>query len=326
MTEGGPLSAKLFNILVDAVAREWVRQLWEKSELEEAVITELMAAFFAIFYIDNAYLASRDPEFLQRALDFLVNLFACVGLKTNVKKTQTIICMPGRIQIQLPAASYARMREGLTTAEEWDSRKVQCHQCNKMVAASSLRRHLADQHKVYQKVVVAEELLGARAGMTYHVHPELGGRLKCPVPGCAGKLRGGWMLWQYFRDLHPLDKVVVSTEGYFLGVNGVQCRLTLCTPDTSGHRSARPGWSGSYKENQRYVRHWPYAASSQSMGMCWNAIRNLSTSVVCLRRVTTMHRLFNNSCKKHGEYGLVWGKCYAGKTLPQGLLLNATKQ
>jgi hypothetical protein len=31
---------------------------------EEAVIMEVMAAFFAIFYIDDVYLASRDPEFL----------------------------------------------------------------------------------------------------------------------------------------------------------------------------------------------------------------------------------------------------------------------
>jgi hypothetical protein len=107
------------------------------------------------------------------------------------------------------------MQKGLTTAEEWDSRKVQCHQCNKMMTASSLRRHLADQHEVYQQVVVAEELLVARAGVTYYVHPDLGGGLKCPAPGCAGKLCGGWMLWQHFKDLHPLDKVVVSTEGYF---------------------------------------------------------------------------------------------------------------
>jgi hypothetical protein len=215
VTQGVPLSAKLFNILVDAVAREWVRQIREESELEEAVITELAAAFFVIFYVDDAYLASRDPEFLQQALDILVNLFARVGLKTNVKKTQTMICTPGRIRTQLPAASYTRMREGLTTAEEWDSQKVQCHQCNKMMAASSLCRHLADQHEVYQQVVVAEELLGAREGVTYHAHPELGGGLKCPVPGCAGKLRGGWMLQRHFRDLHPLDKVVVSKEGYF---------------------------------------------------------------------------------------------------------------
>jgi hypothetical protein len=107
MTQGRPLSAKLFNILVDAVVREWVRQLQKKSELEEEVITELMAAFFAIFYVDDVYLALRDPEFLQQVLDILIKLFACVGLKTNVKKTQTMICTPGRIRTQLPTASYA---------------------------------------------------------------------------------------------------------------------------------------------------------------------------------------------------------------------------
>jgi hypothetical protein len=125
-----------------------------------------------------------------------------------------MIFTPGRIRTQLPTASYARMKEGLTAAGEWDSRKVQCHQCNKMMSASSLRHHLADQHEVYQQVVVAEELLGARVGVTYHVHPELGAGLKCPVPGCAGKLLGGWMLWRHFRDLHPFNKVVVSMEGY----------------------------------------------------------------------------------------------------------------
>jgi hypothetical protein len=83
MMQGGPLSTKLFIILVDAVAREWVRQLQEKSELEEEVITKLMPAFFAIFYVDDAYLASQDPEFLQWALDILVNLFARAGLKTT---------------------------------------------------------------------------------------------------------------------------------------------------------------------------------------------------------------------------------------------------
>jgi hypothetical protein len=39
-----------------------------------------MAASFAIFYVDDAYLASRDAGFLQHALDILVNLFERVGL------------------------------------------------------------------------------------------------------------------------------------------------------------------------------------------------------------------------------------------------------
>ena len=114
---------------------------------------------FAIFYVDDAYLASRDAEFLQRALDLLVSLFARVGLETNVSKTQTMICTPGRIRTQLPADSYRRLRRGRVTAAEWNTRDVECLKCGKMVKATSLRRHLADMHSVYQQTVVAEEML-----------------------------------------------------------------------------------------------------------------------------------------------------------------------
>ena len=79
MTQGGPLSAKLFNILVDAVAREWLRELREGGGYEVWELDDLVSTFFAIFYVDNAYLASRDTEFLQRVLDILVSLFDRVG-------------------------------------------------------------------------------------------------------------------------------------------------------------------------------------------------------------------------------------------------------
>jgi hypothetical protein len=45
MTQGGPLSAKLFNILVNAVAREWFRELQEGGDYEEWESDELMLTF-----------------------------------------------------------------------------------------------------------------------------------------------------------------------------------------------------------------------------------------------------------------------------------------
>jgi hypothetical protein len=54
-------------------------------------LDNLMSTFFAIFYVDNMYLASRDAEFLQCALDILVSLFERVGLETNTSKMQTMI-------------------------------------------------------------------------------------------------------------------------------------------------------------------------------------------------------------------------------------------
>ncbi len=98
VTQGGPLSAKLFNIMVDAIVWEWIQQLWVDGDYDEKEFAEYMATFFAIFYVDDAYLASWDAEFLQYALTHLVHLFKRIGLQTNTTKTQTMICTPGRIR------------------------------------------------------------------------------------------------------------------------------------------------------------------------------------------------------------------------------------
>ena len=60
----------------NAVAREWFQELREGGDYKEWELDKLMSTFFAIFYVDDAYLASRDVEFLQRVLDLLVSLFA----------------------------------------------------------------------------------------------------------------------------------------------------------------------------------------------------------------------------------------------------------
>ncbi len=105
----------MFNVLVDAVTREWLRELREGSALEPHEIDRQMATFFAIFYVDDAYLASCNPEFLQRALDVIVGLFSRVGLKTNAQKMQTMICTPGRIRME---DAYARLCGEMTLAGE----------------------------------------------------------------------------------------------------------------------------------------------------------------------------------------------------------------
>ena len=124
----GPASAKLFNVKVDAVVREWLRLLWEEMalELEGTELDEMMEIIFAIFYVDDAYIVSRDPVFLQRAIIGLVNVFERVGLETNTKKTQAMTCTPGTIRLQLPTESYLWMRTGRMPAAKWDARTVTC--------------------------------------------------------------------------------------------------------------------------------------------------------------------------------------------------------
>ncbi len=65
VTQSGPLTAKLFNILVDAIAWEWFVRLQQEGSTDHDVeyLTELMRSFFAIFYVNDTYFASRDPVF-----------------------------------------------------------------------------------------------------------------------------------------------------------------------------------------------------------------------------------------------------------------------
>ncbi len=69
VTQGGPLLAKLFNIMVDAVVREWLRILREELDMEGEELDSTMEALFNIFYVDDAYITARDPIFLQQATD-----------------------------------------------------------------------------------------------------------------------------------------------------------------------------------------------------------------------------------------------------------------
>jgi len=81
--------------------------------------------------------------------------------------------------------------------------------------ASSLSRHLADMHSIYQQTVVAKEMLECRPAETYEVSEWSPAGLSCPFPRCGGILSGGWMMRRHFRDIHPLDLVMVLKEGKF---------------------------------------------------------------------------------------------------------------
>ena len=115
-----------------------------------------METLFVIFYVDDVYIASRDPGFLQKEIDGLVMTFERVGLETNTKKTQAMTCTPDTIRLQLPTESYRRMRTGCTPAAKWDAHIVIRRECRKEMRASSLGCHLGNLHMIYQQQVVAK--------------------------------------------------------------------------------------------------------------------------------------------------------------------------
>jgi hypothetical protein len=82
--------------------------------------------------------------------------------------------------------------------------------------AGSLGRYLADVHDIYQQTVVTEDLLEDQPPTTYTANVGLHDRdLPCPFPGCEGQLQDGWMMRRHFRDVHPLNLVVIPKEGKY---------------------------------------------------------------------------------------------------------------
>ena len=73
-------------------------------------IREEIQQFMAAFCTDNWLIQSKDPVRLQASLDTLISLFERIGLRTNVSKTKTMVCIPRRIRTCQSQATYAEPR------------------------------------------------------------------------------------------------------------------------------------------------------------------------------------------------------------------------
>ena len=122
VTQGGPLSPTIFNLMVDAIVREWVR-LMELEGFDTANIRTIVA----VFYADDGLIAARDPKTLQTAFDLLTGLFDRVGLETNTAKTEVMVFLPGRIRSCLSVEAYKSRTDALYRATRGG--KVECHIC-----------------------------------------------------------------------------------------------------------------------------------------------------------------------------------------------------
>ena len=109
----------------------------------------MAAKFIALFYVDDAFIGSRDPVLLQSSLDKLISIFERVGLYTNVQKNKSMTFLPGRIRPGFSKRMYERRFGSGEQEEEEVQDHVQCHICEKMLKPASLRKHLERQHNVY---------------------------------------------------------------------------------------------------------------------------------------------------------------------------------
>ncbi len=71
MTQGGPLFPRIFNMVVDAVIQEWLRQSLGKEAARHGLVEDLVTTKMVAFYADDGVLPARCPEWLQESFTTL---------------------------------------------------------------------------------------------------------------------------------------------------------------------------------------------------------------------------------------------------------------
>ena len=111
VTQGDPLSPTIFNVVVDAVVRHWVKVMVEGAE-DRGESGKKGRHQAALFYADDGMVALSEPCWLQDAFSTLVGIFNRVGLRTNVGKTFSMVCLPCQAEGTQLEASYGRWMTG----------------------------------------------------------------------------------------------------------------------------------------------------------------------------------------------------------------------
>jgi hypothetical protein len=162
------------------------------------------------------------------------------------------------------------MQQGWITAGKWNAHNLECQQCGKELKASSLGRHLADVHDIYQQAVVAGALLKVRLPVTYIVSMALHARaLSCLYPGCKGHLRDGWMMRRHFRDVHLMDLVKVPKEGKFDRCKGCGMQVHPMYPQ---HRYTKECQIGVERKHQWETAILSALALRQQFLVTWQCV------------------------------------------------------
>ena len=111
LTQGDPLSPTIFNVVVDAVVRNWVQGVVEEVEARGELGQEGRHQA-SLFYDDDGMVASSDPAWFQGTFNALVGLIDRVGLQTNIGKTTGMVCQPCQAAVNIAEAAYGRRITG----------------------------------------------------------------------------------------------------------------------------------------------------------------------------------------------------------------------
>ena len=188
VTQGDLLSPTIFNVVVDAVVRNWVMVVIagveERSEHGHEVRHQA-----ALFYADYGMVALADPCWLQDAFNTLVGLFYRVVLRTNVGKTVGMVCLPCQAAGNRSEAAYRRqITWEVPNYRERQKGRVHYRECGEEMVAGSMVSHMMTQHgRVAETLRSWIDPATGDGPRTYRMaFLYKGGPRSCPVEGCPG--------------------------------------------------------------------------------------------------------------------------------------------
>jgi hypothetical protein len=245
-TQGDIASPTIFNILVDAVVREWYHQL--RSEGIDDVVR-------AIFYADDGHIYSSDADALQKAADLIVDIFERVGLKANPTKTKAMICAPNPSVIRISSPAYQRRMNDPTAPTHRERKRlpVECDICHTTVQSRNLVRHKRAKHGINKTTNTQQQTppyLSAD-GETYTVSmPSYHDPTPCPVPGCNTIIRDRYGMRRHFVHRHFQDTIIILEEGQLARCTdcGMFCTLLALT---TTHRESKICKKGAKRNKQK---------------------------------------------------------------------------
>jgi hypothetical protein len=135
-----PVSPTIFNIVVDAVVRQWLSQVCSNAVVMDGLDYEV-GEKCVLFYADHGLVGAMDKDWVQESFDTLINLFERVGLRTNTQKTKAMICTLGHISGRQSDYVYERRMTGNEDIfQTRQQRRVTCSIYKRSFAHSSLAR------------------------------------------------------------------------------------------------------------------------------------------------------------------------------------------
>lgn len=217
-TQGDVASPTIFNIVVDAIVRDWYHTNSTRADNSLGHDQEQNNPA-AIFYADDGNLYSLCAATLQQATDHIVELFSRIGLQTNPDKTKVMVCVPGQLVTRICSPAYKRMR-GDEVGESYNDRKrrrVQCDICEKPIQARNLARHRRNQHGI--AIPISDNGTPphlANLGTEYTICIATSGDTgQCPVPTCNVTVTSRFGMRRHFQHRHPQDTIIIEGEGRF---------------------------------------------------------------------------------------------------------------